>query len=94
MDMTPYHGRIRLTCFREPCPEQKTRMDAGCVRCSACDAFILDLEGKVVVEIPINDGKGALQRAPTVAPQTEPETTAGGKSRKPTASSLQPQKEK
>jgi hypothetical protein len=87
MDMTPYTGRVRLTCFRDICAAGKARIDAECVTCSACDVFILDLEGKVLIEIPLQEGTSSLdrardrelverQRAPTIDTAPEPEPKA------------------
>ena len=79
MPMTPYTGRVRLTCIGEICAAGKTRIDAQCASCPDCTAFILDLDGKVLVGFPPGPSaprEGHVQRAPTVAPNIEPEPQA------------------
>ena len=63
MDMTPYHGRVRIACCRESCPEGKARIEAACINCPDCTAFILDLEGKILAEFQACLGDACI--APT-----------------------------
>jgi len=50
MDMTPYTGRVRLTCFRDICAAGKARIDAECVICSECRPAIIDLNDMTLRE--------------------------------------------